>query len=704
MSNALRYSLTASTAIALILSVQAASAEPSSQTTTTLPKVTVVADFDDGSDGYKTNSGRSSTRTDTPLLDVPQSVSVVTEDQIRDQNITKMEEAIRYVPGVNVHQGENNRDQVVIRGNSTSADFFIDGARDDVQYYRDFYNIGSVEVLKGPNALAFGRGGSGGVINRIPKYADDQQHRRLVVTGGSFNDSRFETDLGGNVNNNLSLRLNAMYEKSNTFRQFGDLERSGISPVATLMLSKNTNIKFGYERFMDQRFNDRGIPSSNGGAFKTSPKQFFGDPNENKSDSSLDSVYTIITHDFDRSLRFRNYSRYSHNYKFYQNVLVASAVDSSNNFTVSAYNNFLERDSFTNQTDLIKKFETGSLQHKALLGGEITKQTNRAIRNTGYFNNISTTQTLSAADPISYTPVTYRQSATDANNHSGINVFALYTQDQIDINKYLQLTGGLRYDSIETYLFDNRSGQNFGRRDGLVSPRAAIVVKPKESLSLYSSYSVSYLPSSGDQFNSLNAASQLLKPEKLENYEVGVKWDVTKRLNLASAIYQLNRKNTRANDPNNPGFFVATGGSRTNGFEFSATGKITDKWQMIASYAFQDAIITSTTSTAQKGQIVALVPRNTSGLWNKYDFTPKLAAGLGIINQSSQFAAVDNAVKLKGFTRFDAAAYYKLNPSYRLQLNVENIFNRGYIQTADNDNNIQPGSTRAFKASLVADF
>ncbi len=229
-------------------------------------------------------------------------------------------------------------------------------------------------------------------------------------------------------------------------------------------------------------------------------------------------------------------------------------------------------------------------------------------------------------------------------------------------------------------------------------------MKPQENLSFYSNYSVTYLPSSGDQFSSLDQASALLKPEKMTNYELGAKFDVTPKFNLTSAIYQLNRKNTRANDPNNVGFFIATGESRTRGFEFSANGKITENWNLIAAYSFQDAKIISNTSTATKGKRVALVPQNTASIWNKYDFTPKFAAGLGIVSQSSQFAAVDNSVKLKGFTRFDAAIYYKINPSYRIQLNVENLFNRGYIQTAHNNNNISPGSTRAFKFSLLADF
>ena len=692
-----------STAIgSIIISVSANAEEP-----TQLPQVTVTAEAakDGDVDGYKTGTSRSSTRTETPLLDTPQAISVVTQDQIRDQNITSIAEAIRYVPGFNTQQGEGNRDQLTIRGNSTSADFFIDGARDDVQYYRDFYNIDRIEFLKGPNAMAFGRGGSGGLVNRISKVADDTQRRRLIASGGSFNNRRFEADLGDKVNNKLSVRLNTMYEKSGTFRKYGDLERYGFNPTATLKLDKATDIKFGYEHFGDQRFNDRGIPSSNGLAYKINPSNsFFGNPDENRAEARIDSAYATITHSFNPKLQLKNYTRYTQNSKFYQNVYAASAITSAGSLTLAAYNDEQERNNFTNQTDLTKKFETGSIRHTALIGSEIARQDSKVLRQSGFFNNTDATQTVSISNPISSTPITYRTSGTDNYNSSKVRVYAAYLQDQVDINKYLQLTGGVRYDNFAIDLLNKRTNQNFQRTDHLISPRAGIVLKPQESVSIYTSYSVSYLPSAGDQFSNLSTSSASLKPEELKNYEIGSKWDVNPRLNLSAAVYQLDRTNTRASDPNNSGFFVLTGSSRTKGVEVAATGKITDKWQIIGGYANQDAVITSTTSTAAAGKKVGLVPRDTFSLWNKYDFTNKWAVAIGGVNQSAQYASVDNGVKLKGFTRFDGAAYYKINPSYRVQLNIENIFDRQYIQTAHNNNNIQPGSIRAFKLSVVTDF
>ncbi len=684
-----------------LLANQAQAKESKPKKSTTLPSVVVTAsaDKEGKADGYKAQSSGSSMRTNTPLLDTPQSISVVTQDQIRDQNITKMEEAARYVPGVNVQMGEGHRDQVTIRGmtngnTGTTSNFFIDGARDDAEYIRDFYNTENIEFLKGPNAMAFGRGSPGGVINRVSKTADGTQKRRLVLTGGSFENRRAEVDLGDRVNEKLSLRLNTMYQKSGSYRDSVGFERYGFNPTATADLSDDTKLQVGYEHFDDARTTDRGIPSQNGAPYKTNASTFFGNPNENVSNTKINSFYGIITHDFDSTLQLKNHTRYTKNHKFYRNVVPGTI--SGNSVSLSAYQAQTNRDNFTNQTDVTKKFETGSIKHTALFGTEITSQNSSKVRWNGADSAVS------LSDPVSYNSVTY--SIPHTNNQSNVRVFGGYVQDQAEINKYVQLTGGLRVDRFEVQLKDRLNTSTFERTDVLVSPRAGLVIKPQKSLSLYSSYGVTYQPSAGDQFDSLSVTNESLKPEEIQNYEVGVKWDVNPRINLSTALFQMNRSNTPASDPSGSGQLVLTGQSQTKGLELAATGKITDKWQTIFGYTYQDAVVTKATSGYSAGKKVALVPHNVFALWNKYELTSSWSGGLGIISQSSQFADARNSVKLKGFTRFDAALYYKINPAQRVQLNVENIFDRGYAQTAHSANNILPGSPRAFRASLVTDF
>jgi len=281
---------------------------------------------------------------------------------------------------------------------------------------------------------------------------------------------------------------------------------------------------------------------------------------------------------------------------------------------------------------------------------------------------------------------------------------AAYVQDQIRASKYVQVVLGVRYDYFDLKYHNNRNGDNLRRIDNLVSPRLGLVIKPIEAMSIYGSYSVSYLPSSGDQFSSLTTITEQVKPEKFTNYELGLKWDIRRTLTLSSAVYRLDRTNTRSTDPNNPAAIIQTGAQRTNGFELGLNGSVTRKWRMAGGYAFQDAKIVSATTAAIAGKQVGQVPHNTFSLWNNYQFLPKLSAGLGIIQRSDMFVAVDNTVKLPGYVRADAAIFYSFNERWRIQANLENIFNKAYFINADSNTNISPGSPRALRVGLVARF
>ncbi|MGH7526671.1 MAG: TonB-dependent receptor, partial [Gemmatimonadales bacterium] len=301
-------------------------------------------------------------------------------------------------------------------------------------------------------------------------------------------------------------------------------------------------------------------------------------------------------------------------------------------------------------------------------------------------------------------PLTFRPSETDADNRVRATTLGVYFQDQVALTPYLQLIAGARLERFDLTVHNFRNGEDLDRRDDLVSPRAGLVVKPVEPLSLYGSYGVSYLPSSGDQFASLTATTETLEPEKFENYEVGAKLEVVTGLSLSAAVYQLDRTNTSAPDPVDPSRTIQTGSQRTKGFEFGATGNVTDAWQVAAGYANQDAEVTSRTTAAAPGAKAPLVPRNTLSLWNRYQLTSRWGLGAGVIYQDDMFAAIDNAVTLPSFTRFDAAAYITLSRELRAQINVENLFDKRYYVTSHSNNNISPGSPRAVRASLTAGF
>lgn len=659
--------------------------------------VTIVAS------DYKTEEVGSATKTLTPLRDVPQSVSVVTKSQIKDQSMTSIGDIVRYLPGITAHQGENNRDQVIIRGQSTSADFFLNGVRDDVQYYRDVYNLERMETLKGPNAMIFGRGGGGGVINRVTKEAVFAPFREITLQGGSFGDRRFTADFAQPLNDIFAFRVNGVYEKSDSFRKFVGFERYGFSPTLSINAGEKTKITLGYEFFRDKRTADRGITSFQGKPADVPISTFYGNPETSRVRANVNLVSGTIERQIGK-LNIRNRTLFGDYERFYQNYVPGAANASQTSVTLTAYNNATKRRNLFNQTDLIYTASTGRIRHTLLGGVELGRQRTNNFRNTGFFNNVSTSIQVAFDDPVTSAPVTFRQSATDADNRLKLDLAATYLQDQIEISRFLQVVVGVRYDYFDLKYHNNRNGDDLRRIDNLVSPRFGVVVKPVERLSIYGNYSVSYLPSSGDQFSSLTTVTEQVKPEKFTNYELGVKWDISRNLSFTSALYRLNRTNTRATDPNNPAAIIQTGSQRTNGFELGLNGNITPLWSIAGGYAFQDAFITSATTAAIAGKQVGQVPHHNFSVWNKYQFLPRFGAGLGIIYRSDMFATVDNTVKLPGYVRADAAVYYSFNERWRLQANVENLLDKKYFMNADSNTNITPGSPRAFRVGLIVRF
>lgn len=269
----------------------------------------------------------SSTRTSTPLRDVPQSISVITQDLIRDQSMQNMADVVRYVPGITMAQGEGHRDAPVIRGNATTADFYVNGVRDDVQYLRDLYNLERVEAVKGANALTFGRGGGGGVINRVTKQAQFFPVGEIALQGGTFNNKRFTTDFGQIINDKLAFRVNGLYENSDSFRHDVNVERYGISPTVTIKPGERTNIRLGYEYFNDDRTVDRGIPSFQGRPSAAHRSTFFGDPDRNYATAGVNLGSATFEHQAGR-FNLRNTTVFGDYDKFYQN-LVPGAVNAT---------------------------------------------------------------------------------------------------------------------------------------------------------------------------------------------------------------------------------------------------------------------------------------------------------------------------------------------------------------------------------------
>ncbi|MDL1867046.1 TonB-dependent siderophore receptor [Betaproteobacteria bacterium PRO4] len=684
---------------------------------TTLPAVEVsTGAIVKSTEGYVARKSFSATRTDTLLRDVPQSITVVTQDTMRDQNVQSITDVIRYVPGIVPSQGEGNRDAVIIRGSgTTTGDFYVDGLRDDVQYYRDLYNIDRVEVLKGSNGMIFGRGGSGGVINRVTKEAGWKPVREIRAEFGSYSHKRVAADLNQPINEMISARINGLYENSNSFRDYVDLERWGINPTLTFMPTEKTRIVLSGEYFYDRRTADRGIPSfgtvngvvNSGRAINTGRSTFFGNPDDSTARVDAASFNSLIEHTFNDRITIRNRTRYADYDKFYQNVYangVATAEDATGTVRLSAYNDTTRRENIFNQTDLLFRLDTWGISHEFMTGVEYGRQVTDNLRNTGFFNNGPTSLNVSVLNPVSFTPLTYRHQAADADNHSVVEAVAVYAQDQITIIPQVKAVLGIRYDNFDTTVRNNNTGQKIHSNDGLISPRVGLIYKPIEPVSIYGNYSLAYVPRAGDQLTSLTLSNETLRPEKFRNLEFGAKWDIRPDLALTAALFQLDRSNVIATDPNDAARSILVDGQRVRGAEIGVTGKITSSWSVMGGYAYTDAEIRKNVTGAQKGATVAQVPAHTFSLWNRYDFTSYLGVGLGVIHRGSIYAAVDNTVLLPSFTRIDAALFAQPFKNLRVQVNVENLANIDYAASAHNNNNILPGAPRIFRLTAALNF
>jgi catecholate siderophore receptor len=650
----------------------------------------------------------TATRTCTDVEDVPQSISVISESQIEDQALRSISDVLMYVPGATPGTGEGNRDQITLRGNNTTADFFVNGIRDDVQYFRDLYNAERIEVLRGPNAMIFGRGGGGGVVNRVTKRSGFRAYREFAVQGDSEGGVRLTGDLDQPLGESLGLRLNGVFEKGESFRRGVELERYGVNPVLGASFG-DTRIDLSYEYFHDRRTADRGIPSSGGRPLKGADRIFFGDPEDSFADVGVHLTGFAVEHDFGGGLTLRNRSQYGDYDKAYQNIYPSGPVAANGTVRLAAYRDTTRRRNLFSQTDLVWDSELGGLDQTLLLGFEIGRQDSEQRRLNGFFQptdaasvNVPVGSPTLDADLI-FRPVNTNAQRTPSNwIDAEASILAFYAQEQLRLGEAVEIVAGLRYDRFELDLTNLNNGAVFSRTDDLFSPRLGLIVKPVPELSLYASYGRSYLPSSGDQFASLDLTSETLKPERFDNYEIGAKWEPVEGLLATLAVYQLDRTNSRAPGAT-PGTVVLSGKQRSRGIEIGLERNVTDRWQVSAGYALQDAEIRSRTqdcNTATATCKVPLVPRHQFSVWNRYNLDKTLGFGLGVIAASKSFASLGNQVTLPGYARVDAAVFYELSDGIEAQVNVENLFGADYFPTAHNDNNIAPGAPTTARATL----
>ena len=653
-------------------------------------------------DGYGTDDGSTATKTPTPLIDVPQGISFITEDQLEDQSIRQLNEALRYVPGVSLETGEGHRDEVFIRGQETTADFYLDGLRDDAQYYRPLYNIERVEVLKGANALIFGRGAGGGAINRVSKTAQTNDifaaGHASVDTFGAF---ALLADVNQPLSDTIAVRLNGTYEEFDNHRDFYEGRFIGFSPTVTVDLGTATRLTATYSYDDDRRVVDRGVPSFQGGPLRGFDQTFFGDPDFNKGQAEVHIGRVRLDHEFGDGVTANATVQYGNYDKIYANILPTGTNGST--VTLEGYEDATTRENLVGQANLVWEAEGEGFASTLLLGLEATRQDTQNSRRTVVFGD-NGEQKISTALGERIAVPAFTLAPVSRSRDSTLETLSFYLQEQLEIGEHLELVAGVRWDRFDLDTVNLISGVPGDRIDERISPRAGVIVKPTERLSLYTSYTESFLPQAGDQFLIISPGDAQFEPEKFTNYEVGVKWAPLDKVLVTAAVFRLDRTNTTAPDPNNTGLIVQTGESRVEGFEIGAVGSITDFWQANLGYTYLDGELRTASDFGPEDARLQQLPRHQIAVWNRFDVTEQLGFGLGVIHQSDQFASFSNTVELPGYWRVDAAAYYTITDRLSVQVNIENLFDETYFPSAHGNNNIQPAEPFSARFGVLVEI
>ena len=642
-------------------------------------------------------------KTPVPVLDVPQSVSIVTDEDIRKQGFREISDIVRYIPGVNTSQGEGHRDAVVFRGVRSTADFYMDGVRDDVQYYRSLYNLEQVEVLRGPNALLFGRGGTGGIINRVTKKA---------VIGEEFGSVDVGTDTFGSLDlaydynvpstDDSAFRINIHTDSLANHRDFYDGERVGINPTMRFIMSDDTTLDLSYEYIDHERFIDRGVPTINGTPDESLIDIVFGTPEINTTTVEATIFRGTISHVFSDT-RKGNLTIHSSSFeKTYQN-LYASGYDGTL-VTMDGYRDPTERDKLIISGNLVNEINVGSVKHTILVGAELIDTENNNLRyDTFWLTTSDDNEVFDISRPMDFT-VNADGIATSVNfattlkskTSSDIKVTSLYIQDQIDLTDNIKLMIGGRHDSFDITVADIKNMSSESRKDTEFSPRAGLVFKPNEEMSLYWSFSQSFLPRSGEQYKALSEASARLDPDVFESNEIGLKYDISPRLNLTLSYF--NSEQTRAERDNDTGENSEVRGLTVDGLEVQLKGQLADRLDVMVGFSSLDG---ETSSGGEPREM----PDHTFSLYAKYQVNDKYGLAFGMTRQGESKIKDNNpGLVLPKFTRVDLGAYYRFPNGLELQVNIENLNDELYFPHSHSTHQASVGEPFNARISIRKDF
>ena len=684
----------------------------------TLPSVTVKSGADAG---YSPAASSTATKGSAALRDIPQSVNVIPGQLMQDQGARSMENALRNVPGVAMSHGDGQRDQVFIRGFSAIADQFVDGIRDDSLYFRDLSNIERIEVLKGPSAVLYGRGSSGGLINRITKKpVFGETFGEATLSLGTYSLKRISSDINLplGIGEAAAFRLNVAKEDSGSYRDQQFMDRYSIAPSVAFKISADTKLLLQYAVAKDKRVTDFGIPALNGRPVDVPASRYYGSSRARADDTSTSKVssYTgVLDHRFNDAFSVRNATRF-YDYKLDRFNTLPNGVTNPVALTVQLSRSAIFRDEsgWFNQTDFTYKTALAGVKHEILFGAEVGQQKRRAQSvSAGNFTTVPIFNPGTVVAPAFTAAQLNANSAIASNTRQ--DVLGIYVQDQIAFSNSWKALLGVRYDQFKQDTQFVRTLPSLNRTDTSVSPRAGLVWQPSDSQSYYASYSRSFQPSAETFALAANNAANA--PEITRNLEIGSKLDfLDGALSVNAALFNLQRTNIKNTDPANPALQINAGTQRTNGIELSANGRLPGMWDISAGYSFLDgkmvqsvALINSqqlpVAAVSALGKVPSLTPRHSAFLWGMKSLDGGYKVGGGMNYVGERFTSLTNLVTLPSYLTADLAASYSTQ-QYEVGVNLKNVTGKKYYVSSHGsvDNLILPGAPRELQVALKYKF
>ncbi|MDA8544376.1 TonB-dependent siderophore receptor [Alphaproteobacteria bacterium] len=687
----------------LIASIASIASMPAVAQSTLVDEIVVTSEYN--------KPDTSALKMPIPLVDVPQSLTIIGQEEIKLRGYGELGDLVRYTPGVNTSQGEGHRDAIVFRGVRSTADFFIDGVRDDVQYYRPLYNLEQVEILRGPNAMLFGRGSTGGALNRVTKKAvigaDAASADLSIDSFGAYN---LAADVNMTMSADSALRINAFVETLENDRDYYDGDRSGINPTYRRAIDNQTTLDLSVELMDHERFIDRGIPTGTNGAPVDSLRDtVFGSASLNTQTLEATIFRGTLTREFSDSVTGVFNVHYADYEKMYQNLYASGYDGTAGTVTLDGYRDPTDRTHMIINGHITNQFTAGGMSHTLLVGGEYIDTENKNHRFNSQWSTSGsdketfalpasgsrldiTTNSANAATTVNFDQDLHARTETD------ITATSFFVQDQIAINDKLQVLLGARFDDFELTLRDTEDPAAVTSEDRTwdeVSPRFGLIYKPQSNVSLYASSSETFMPRSGEQYKAVKAAA--LDPDEYENTEYGVKWDVSDELTVTASMFEQEAETESS--VAGEGFIQQL---EVDGFELQVNGKISDRTSVSFGYSDMDG-------EAGDGGTAYEVPETMYSLFIDHQASERLSYGIGLTYQDESIIKQKSRKSepqpyMPDYTRIDASLSYVMSDDTTVRVFIENLADEDYYPHSHATHQVSVGDPTNAKISLSRKF